>query len=274
MRRRTELLRSLPRRLALSWLLGATLGCAAAPPDCDRAQFAVAVDTGHTPARPGATSARGEPEYRFNRQLARRVLTELRQRGFTRSFDTNPQRAEIELLERSAVAQRHGASLLLSIHHDSAQPQLLSRWSHAGRSLLFNDAIAGYSLFVSERNGDPPGSRRFAQLLANRLRASCLRPSLHHAEPIAGESRDLLDPSLGIYRFDGLAVLRSASMPAVLIEAGVIINRDEELLLRGSQRQHSVASAIADAVLDFCAAADAPPPAPATSACRSAGARN
>jgi N-acetylmuramoyl-L-alanine amidase len=43
---------------------------------------------------------------------------------------------------------------------------------------------------------------------------------LHHAEPVAGESRELIDRALGIYRYDELAVLRTATMPAVLFEAG------------------------------------------------------
>lgn len=33
-------------------------------------------------------------------------------------------------------------------------------------------------------------------------------PSLHHAEPIHGENRELLDTTLGIYRFDDLTVLK------------------------------------------------------------------
>ena len=50
------------------------------------------------------------------------------------------------------------------------------------------------------------------------------KPSLYHAEPIAGENRPLLDRRLGVHRFDGLAVLKTATMPAVLVEAGVIVN--------------------------------------------------
>ena len=43
-----------------------------------------------------------------------------------------------------------------------------------------------------------------------RLRDACLVPTLHHAEKIPGESRELLDAQLGIYRFDDLAALKSA----------------------------------------------------------------
>ncbi|WP_418318163.1 N-acetylmuramoyl-L-alanine amidase [Piscinibacter sakaiensis] len=238
-------------------LLVLLLSIAAAPAlaACDRSTLKIAVDVGHTPKQPGAISARGKPEYRFNRQLARRVAEELRQAGFEQLIDTNPDQAELALLERSERANRAGASLFLSIHHDSAQPQLLSEWTVDGRTWRYTDDIAGHSLFVSERNGDPAGSLRLARLIGNRLRAQCLTPSLHHAAPIPGEGRTLLDPALGIYRFDELAVLRSTQMAAVLIEAGVIVNREEELLLRSAERQTVLAQAIAQAVVDHCEAA-------------------
>jgi len=41
-------------------------------------------------------------------------------------------------------------------------------------------------------------------------------------------------------------------MPAVLVEAGVIVNRNEELLLRSADHQKKLASALVGAVVDFC----------------------
>jgi N-acetylmuramoyl-L-alanine amidase len=43
--------------------------------------------------------------------------------------------------------------------------------------------------------------------------------------------RELIDADAGVYRFDQLVVLKMTRMPAVLIEAGSIINRPEELEL-------------------------------------------
>jgi N-acetylmuramoyl-L-alanine amidase len=42
-------------------------------------------------------------------------------------------------------------------------------------------------------------------------------------------------------------------MPAVLLEAGSIINRDEELLLNTEERRSLIAAAVSDAVETFCA---------------------
>jgi N-acetylmuramoyl-L-alanine amidase len=48
-----------------------------------------------------------------------------------------------------------------------------------------------------------------------------------------------------VYYFDDLVVLRTATQPAVLLEAGIIVNRDEEALLARSDVQVSISRAVA-----------------------------
>jgi hypothetical protein len=43
-------------------------------------------------------------------------------------------------------------------------------------------------------------------------------------------------------------------MPAVLLEAGSIANRDEELVLASPERQQLISAAVVDAVDSFCVA--------------------
>jgi N-acetylmuramoyl-L-alanine amidase len=64
--------------------------------------------------------------------------------------------------------------------------------------------------------------------------------------------RILVDAEAGVYRFDQLVVLRNTHMPAVLLEAGSIINRDEELLLYTPEHQALISAAVLDAVNAFC----------------------
>jgi N-acetylmuramoyl-L-alanine amidase len=66
--------------------------------------------------------------------------------------------------------------------------------------------------------------------------------------------RELLDADAGVYRYDQLVVLKEARMPAVLLEAGSIINRQEELELGTPERRAKTSAAIVTAVEDFCAA--------------------
>jgi hypothetical protein len=66
--------------------------------------------------------------------------------------------------------------------------------------------------------------------------------------------RLLIDAQVGVYRYDQLLVLRDTDMPAVLLEAGSIINREEELRMGSVERQALISAAVTDAIESFCAA--------------------
>jgi N-acetylmuramoyl-L-alanine amidase len=77
----------------------------------------------------------------------------------------------------------------------------------------------------------------------------------HYTLALMGHrQRQLVDADAGVYRYDELLVLRQTHMPAVLLEAGSIVNRPEELELASPARRALTSAAIAAAVEDFCAA--------------------
>ncbi len=211
----------------------------------------VAIDAGHTSERPGATSARGRHEYDFNTRLASELLTALHHAGFSQSFLIDPKREGLSDEARLHRAAGGGADLMLSIHHDSVQPHYLREWHYDGQTRQYCDRFAGYSLFVSDRSGKPRASRLLSRLLGEEMLAAGMVPTLHHAEAIAGESRELVAERLGIYRFDNLAMLRRSPVPAVLIECGVIVNRDEEARLSTAGYRQKIVAAIVTAVRRF-----------------------
>jgi N-acetylmuramoyl-L-alanine amidase len=49
-----------------------------------------------------------------------------------------------------------------------------------------------------------------------------------------------------VHYYDNLAVARSATMASVLVEAGVIVNREEERRMRDPQVRHRIARAVAE----------------------------
>jgi N-acetylmuramoyl-L-alanine amidase len=92
-------------------------------------------------------------------------------------------------------------------------------------------------------------------LLGLQLKARGLRYTPHYTQAFMGHRRrELIDAEAGVYRYDQLVVLKETRMPAVLLEAGSIINRDEELLLATPERQSVISAAVTDAVKAFCAA--------------------
>jgi N-acetylmuramoyl-L-alanine amidase len=222
---------------------------------CDRAAFRVIVDVGHTLEASGARSARGVTEYQFNLALAKLIEQSLIDAGFgkTTLLVTNGP-AMKSLFGRVAQANKSSADLLLSIHHDSVPDRLLEKWEFEGKARGFSDRFKGHSIFVSIENGDFKGSLGFAKLLGQQLKDRGLQYTRHYTDKIMGDrQRQLVDADAGVYRYDKLLVLQSTHMPAVLLEAGSVINRDEELVMGTPEHQALVTAAATDAVERFCA---------------------
>ena len=205
----------------------------------------IAVDVGHYFAKPGVISARGIPEFDYNLRLAREVASALAGAGHRALLIGDDGLAE-NLGSRAPRAA--GMDLFISIHHDSVQPRFLASWESGGETFLYSDHFSGFSLFVSRLNSHTDASLKCASALGAALRHAGFRPSRYHADPIVGENRPFADEANGVHYFDNLAVLKTASIPALLFEAGVIVNRDEELRMRDpAVRKRIVESIVAGA---------------------------
>ncbi len=228
--------------------------------DCKRSAFRVVIDVGHTLAVPGAMSARGVTEYAFNLQLSQAINQALVDAGFDKTVLMITDKAPpMGLVERAARANAMRADLFIAIHHDSVPDRLLQTWDYGGQQNFYNDDYPGYALFVSYDNADRAGSLQFADLLGKALQAQGLHYTPHYTLALMGNRRrELVDPAAGVYRFDLLAVLRLTHMPAVLLEAGSIVNRQEEVELATPERRALTSAAILSAVDDFCAARQHP----------------
>jgi N-acetylmuramoyl-L-alanine amidase len=260
-------LRPLALAIAVLCLIGTAVPAPARPARaCDPATFHAVLDVGHSAEVPGATSARGVPEYAYNLRLATRMRDALVAEGFPRTeLLVTPGSSFAGLIARTAHANRARADLFVSVHHDSVPEAFLDYWEHGGERRHFSDRFRGHSIFVSKENAALADSLRFARLLGLELKAAGMTYTPHYAEAFMGRrQRQLLDDAAGIYRFDELHVLRRTTMPAVLFEAGSIVNRDEELLLGTDAYLDLIAAAAVRAVRAYC-----PGRAPAPAAARS-----
>jgi N-acetylmuramoyl-L-alanine amidase len=169
------------------------------------------------------------------------------------------------LFQRVASANNLRADLFISIHHDSVPDNLKETWQYEGKKYSYSDRFSGYANFVSNDNADRADSLTFGHSLGQELQKRGLRYTPHYTLPLMGRYRhELVDAEAGVYRYDHLIVLHSARMSAVLLEAGSIVNRQEELDLATPERRLSVAEAVTAAVEEFCesrgqAAAGRPP---------------
>ncbi len=189
---------------------------------CDPAKFRIVLDVGHTAESEGAISARNVSEFVFN-------------------------------LKRVDAANNLPADLLLSIHHDSVPNKFLEDWEFEGKKSHFSDRFSGYSVFVSRNNPDFRTSLSFAELIGKEMKAQGLDYARQYTQAIMGRyQRPLLNKETGVYRYDELIVLRKTRMAAALLEAGSIINRDEELKMSSPERRDIISSGVTAAVKEFC----------------------
>lgn len=197
----------------------------------------IALDVGHSMRHPGVISASGVPEWELNRRLALDIAARLVKSPL--SFRLIGADGTLDVLtERTAAARSE--TLFISLHHDSVLPE----WqAHVER-------YSGFSLFVSRKNPRLEESLVCARHIGDRLRMAGFRPSHYHAAPAKGENRPFADALRGIHYYDGLAVLRTAQQPAVLIEAGVVINPQDEINVTSKEGRGRVADALVLAMTD------------------------
>jgi len=203
----------------------------------------IAVDVGHSLRSSGATSARGKAEFEFNRELAKVIWESINTLG-GKAIEIGADGNSVDPETRPQEAASRSAKFFLSVHHDSVQPQYLEEWTWEGGTQHYTDRYAGFSLFVSRKNKDVATSLRCASAIGENLRQAGFKPSAHHAEPIEGENRAWADQANGVYYYDNLIVLKNAKMPAVLLESGVIVNRDEEKRMQDPAIRTKIAAAV------------------------------
>jgi N-acetylmuramoyl-L-alanine amidase len=221
---------------------------------CEPSKFRIVLDVGHTAESEGAISARNVAEFAFNLRLAQQIEEKLKADGFaeTRLLVTEG-KARSSLVKRVAAANNLHADLFLSIHHDSVPDKLLENWEFEGKKSHFSDRFSGYSVFVSRNNPEFTTSLSFAELIGKELKAEGLQYAQQYTQAIMGRyQHPLLNKQTGVYSYDQLVVLKSTRMAAVLLEAGSIINRDEELKMDSPERRDIISSGVTAAVKEFC----------------------
>jgi N-acetylmuramoyl-L-alanine amidase len=195
----------------------------------------VALDIGHSIKKPGATSNSGAKEFDLNIALANAVATYLQKQGV--STHLIGEDGKMDVLTNRTLAAKEDA-LFLSIHHDS----ILQSW------MLRVQDYSGFSVFVSRKNKQVAASLSCASKIGAALIKAGFKPSRYHALPVEGQNRPFADEANGVHYFDDLIVLKTAKQPAVLVEAGVIVNAEDEARVSSTEGRQRHSAAISAAV--------------------------
>ncbi len=212
----------------------------------------VVLDPGHGGRDPGAIGVGGLREKQVTLRLARAVGKRLETRGFRVVYTRTSDRA-LDLVERTAIAEGAGGDVFVSIHANAAR-----RRSVQGLETYYLDAnYERHSLNLAAReNGIDPQQVNALQKTLALLHMEELSPQSErlaetvHRQILRGMPRKRRPDDLGVKK-GPFYVLFLSNMPAILIEAGFITNRQEARLLRDAAYLDALAEQIAVGLLRY-----------------------
>ena len=214
----------------------------------------ITVDAGHGGHDPGCRGRMGLKEKMVNLDVARRLTDLLRQDGFqvilTRSDDRF-----IPLYGRTAIANRAGADLFVSIHANSSPSRAAAGFEAYYLSEATDDNAraleAAENATLPEEVGRSVSSNSEAilwDLLYTEHRAESSELAGYICRGMSGGG--LYSHSRGI-KSARFAVLKGARMPAVLVEVGFLSHVGEEMRLRNPEYRQRVAQGIRKGIVNF-----------------------
>jgi N-acetylmuramoyl-L-alanine amidase len=228
----------------------------------------VMIDPGHGGIDSGAVGHEGSQEKHVVLEIANHVRRFLQHRQLDARL-TREEDEFIPLYQRVEIAHQHQADLFISIHADgftspSASGASVFALSNRGAS----SAMARY-LSKRENAADEVAGGKYRQqdnylqqVLFDLVQTDTINNSLTLGRHVLGQIRPvhhLHSPSTEQAAF---AVLKSPSIPSILVETSFITNPEEERLLGTHAFREKIARAIADGIVNFFEYYDAHQPKP------------
>ncbi|WP_312585383.1 N-acetylmuramoyl-L-alanine amidase AmiA [Atlantibacter sp.] len=221
------------------------------------ARRVVVLDPGHGGIDTGAIGSNGSKEKHVVLAIAKNVRNILKSKGIdarlTRSGDTF-----IPLYDRVEIAHKHGADLFMSIHADG-----FTNPSAAGASVFAlsnRGASSAMAKYLSDRENaadDVAGSnvkhkdQYLQQVLFDLVQTDTIKNSLTLGSHILRQIKPVHRLHSRSTEQAAFVVLKSPSVPSVLVETSFITNPEEERLLGTQAFRQKIANAIASGVISY-----------------------
>lgn len=214
----------------------------------------IVVDAGHGGKDPGAIGPSGVKEKDITLALAKRLAVRLEKELGCQVILTRDKDVFLPLEERTAIANRVGADLFLSIHANASNNRKAQGVETYYLNFSKNDKAAAVA---ARENGTSLKQVSDLELILFDLMANA---KINESSRLAAEIQKSLVDNLSKHyspvknhgvRQGPFYVLLGANMPSVLVEAAFISNKTEESRLRSSKYQERAARAIARAVHTF-----------------------
>lgn len=213
----------------------------------------IVIDAGHGGHDPGA-QANGVVESELVLDIALRVETLLKKKPGIDVVLTRRTQEFIPLEERTAIANREGADLFLSIHANASR-----RVAAKGVETYFLNFATNpeaEAVAARENAGSRTSMGKLPQLVQQIALHNKMKESRELAQIVQTNMIRALRPQnkavvdLGVKQAP-FVVLIGAQMPSVLAEISFVTNKAEASLLRKEAYRQRIAQALADAVLKY-----------------------
>lgn len=218
----------------------------------------VMIDPGHGGIDSGAVGEEGSEEKHVVLEIANNIRRLLSEHAHIEVRLTRESDHFIPLGQRVEIAHQHGASLFMSIHADgftspTANGASVFALSNRGAS----SAMARY-LSKKENAADDVGGVQakdkdhyLQQILFDLVQTDTIKNSLNLGKHVLNQIRPVHHLHSEHTEQAAFAVLKSPSIPSVLVETSFITNPEEEKLLGSTAFRQKIASAIATGITHY-----------------------
>jgi N-acetylmuramoyl-L-alanine amidase len=217
----------------------------------------VVIDAGHGGLDPGARGVSGALEKDLVLQYARELRRQLKASGRYRVVMTRDRDVVLPLRRRVARAEQAEGDLFLSLHANIYKSRGVRGASVYTLSEKASDAEAE-ALAAKENKADVLSgvsldgqSEDVSMILIDLAQRETMNLSKDFANTLVralGDTTRLLPKP---HRSAGFAVLKSPTVPSVLVEVGYMSNRREEKLLRSPAHRKKISAALVKAIDNY-----------------------
>lgn len=215
----------------------------------------IAVDAGHGGVDPGSIGPAGTYEKNLTLPIARQLVALINKEPGMRASLVRTGDYFVHINNRTDIARRMQADLLVSIHADaftSPTPRGAAVWvlslrratSEVGRMLEQTERHSELLGGVAEVIKDSANERYLAQTVLD----LSMNHSMVTAHQVANQVLSELGKVTTLHKREpqaaSLGVLRSPDIPSILVEVGFISNPQEERLLRNAAHQQKLVQSI------------------------------
>ncbi len=216
----------------------------------------IVIDAGHGGVDPGAISVSGAQEKDITLAFAKTLADALKRSGRYRVMLTRDRDIFLPLAERYAKAERVQADLFISLHANIHAKRDIKGASVFTLSESGADSDAGAAALAAKENGadavaGAASVDQVAHILGDLMRRETMNLSKNYANRLVGELGKETTLLRNTHRFAGFRVLKSPTVPSVLLEIGYLSNPSEERLLRKKSHRQKIAKAIVSALDSF-----------------------